>query len=139
MNKIILVGRLTKDPEIRTIQVVNGEIQVANARLAVNRRFKKDEADFINLTAFGPTASFFEKWLKKGTKIIVEGRVQTGSYTNKEGATIPTFDVIVENVEFAESKGNAEAKPAATVEEAPAEADFSIDDIGDDDELPFDL
>lgn len=107
MNKVILVGRLTRDPEIR---YSSGESQTAVARytLAVDRRFKRqgDEqtADFINCVVFGRGAEFAENYLHQGTKIIAEGRIQTGSYTNKEGQRVYTTDVVVENQEFAESK-----------------------------------
>jgi single-strand DNA-binding protein len=100
MNKVILMGRLTRDPEPKDA----GETKVARYRLAVDRRFKKDEADFINCVAFGKSAEFAEKYLKQGTKVVVTGRIQTGSYTNREGATVYTTDVIVEDQEFAESK-----------------------------------
>lgn len=100
MNKAILMGRLTRDPETKQAN----ETKVARYRLAVDRRFKKDEADFINCVAFGKSAEFAEKYLKQGTKVVVTGRIQTGSYTNREGATVYTTDVIVEDQEFAESK-----------------------------------
>jgi len=106
MNKAILIGRLTRDPEVRYSQ---GEKSTAIARwtLAVDRRFKStdgQEADFISCTAFGKTAEFVEKYFKQGMKMVVEGRIQTGSYTNKDGVKIYTTDVVAENVEFAESK-----------------------------------
>jgi len=114
MNKVILMGRLTRDPDIRYSQ---GENQMAVARftLAVDRRFKRDgdqTADFISCVAFGRTAEFFEKFIKQGTKVCVEGRIQTGSYTNRDNQKVYTTDVVVENAEFAESKaasaGNAQ-------------------------------
>ena len=110
MNKVILMGRLTRDPDVR---VSTGERQMSIARytLAVDRRFKRDgdqTADFIGCVAFGRSAEFAEKYLRQGTKIVVEGRIQTGSYTNKEGQKVYTTDVVVENQEFAESK-NASA------------------------------
>ena len=107
MNKVILCGRLTRDPEVR---YSSGENQTAVARytLAVDRRFKRqgDEqtADFINCVVFGRGAEFAENYLHQGTKIIAEGRIQTGSYTNKDGQRVYTTDVVVENQEFAESK-----------------------------------
>lgn len=106
MNQVILMGRLTKDPETRT----SGETFVARYTLAVDRRFKKDgdaEADFISCVAFGKGAEFADKYLKKGTKIIVSGRLQTGSYTNKDGQKVYTTDVIIDTQEFAESKSQA--------------------------------
>lgn len=113
MNKVILMGRLTRDPDIRYSQSEN-QISVARFTLAVDRRFKRDEAqtaDFISCVAFGKTAEFFEKYMKQGTKVCVEGRIQTGSYTRQDGQKVYTTDVVVENAEFAESKaassGNA--------------------------------
>lgn len=110
MNKVILMGRLTRDPEIRYSQGDNS-MAIARFTLAVDRRFKRDSeqsADFISCVAFGKTADFFERYIKQGTKICVEGRIQTGSYTNRDNQKVYTTDVIVENAEFAESK-NASA------------------------------
>lgn len=107
MNKVILMGRLTRDAEVRYSQ---GENSTAIARfsLAVDRRFRRDgdeqTADFINCVAFGRTAEFLERFGRKGTKFVLEGRIQTGSYTNKDGQRVYTTDVVAENVEFAESK-----------------------------------
>lgn len=106
MNKVILMGRLTKDPDVRYSQ---GEKATAVARytLAVDRKFKRDgeaSADFINCIAFGKNGEFAEKYLRKGTKIVVVGRIQTGSFTNKDGQKVYTTDVVVEEHEFAESK-----------------------------------
>ena len=111
MNKVILMGRLTRDPEVR---YSSGENSMAIARytLAVDRRRRQnagsDEqtADFINCVAFGRLGEFAEKYLKKGTKIAVTGRIQTGSYTNKDGVRVFTTEVVVEESEFAESKGS---------------------------------
>lgn len=111
MNKVILTGRLTKEPDVRYSA---GENQTAVARytLAVDRKFKRqgDEqtADFINCVTFGKNAEFAEKYLKKGTKIAVTGRIQTGSYVNKDGQKVYTTDVVVEEHEFCESKGQQE-------------------------------
>ena len=104
MNKVILMGRLTRDPEVRYSQ---GEQATAIARytLAVDRRFKRDgdqTADFIGCVAFGKLGEFAEKYLRKGTKVVVTGRIQTGSYTNKDGQKVYTTDVVVEECEFAE-------------------------------------
>jgi len=105
MNKVILLGRMTKDVEVR-----HGDSDSIFARfsLAVDRRFKKEgeaqTADFINCVAFGKTAEFLEKYGQKGVKFVVEGRIQTGSYMNKDGVKIYTTDIVVENIEFAESK-----------------------------------
>ena len=110
MNKVILMGRLTRDAEIRYSQ---GESATAIARfsLAVDRRFRRDgddqNTDFINCVAFGRTAEFLERFGRKGTKFVLEGHIQTGSYTNKDGQRVYTTDVVAENVEFAESKNAA--------------------------------
>lgn len=105
MNKVILMGRLTKDPEIRYGQGEN-TTAVARYTLAVERKIKNDDqnADFIRCVAFGKLAEFAEKWLKQGTKICITGRIQTGSYTDKDGRKVYTTDIIVEENEFAESK-----------------------------------
>ena len=106
MNKVILMGRLTRDPEVRYSQ---GDASTAVARfsLAVDRRFKRDgddqSADFINCVAFGRTGEFFERFGRKGTKFVVEGRIQTGSYTNKEGQRVYTTDVTVDKFRFVDS------------------------------------
>ena len=110
MNKVFLMGRLTRDPEVRYSQ---GDSQMAIARfsLAVDRKFKKqgDEvtADFFNCTAFGKQAEFVEKYLKKGTKIVVIGRIQNDNYTNKDGQKVHSVQIMVEEMEFAESKASA--------------------------------
>ncbi|MBP3460672.1 MAG: single-stranded DNA-binding protein [Lachnospiraceae bacterium] len=109
MNKVILMGRLTRDPEVRYSQ---GETPLAIARysLAVDRRGRNNQdgqtADFINCVAFGRQGEFAEKYLRKGTKIAITGRIQTGSYTNKDGVKVYTTDVVVEEQEFAESKSS---------------------------------
>lgn len=106
MNKVIEIGRLTKDPEIRYSQGANTTC-VARYTLAVDRKFKQagqPEADFINCIAFGKIGEFAEKYLHQGTKILVEGRWQTGNYTNKDGNKIYTNDLVVESHEFCESK-----------------------------------
>lgn len=101
MNKCHFIGRLTRDPETR---YTASQTQLTSYTLAVERRFKKDEADFINFVAYGAQAEFAEKYLKKGIKIAVTARCQTGSYTNKEGRRVFTTDFIIEEQEFAESK-----------------------------------
>ena len=106
MNKVVLMGRLTRNPDIRYSQ---GERATCVARytLAVDRRFRRDDgqnADFISCVAFGRQGEFAEKYLKQGTKIAISGRIQTGSYTNREGIKVYTTDVVVEDQEFAESK-----------------------------------
>lgn len=113
MNKVILMGRLTRDPEVRYSQ---GEKKTAVARytLAVDRRVNRGRsgeeqtADFISCIVFGKLAEFAEKYLRKGTKIALSGRIQTGSYTNREGQKVYTTDVVVEEQEFAESKNSAQ-------------------------------
>lgn len=108
MNKVILMGRLTRDPDVR---YSSGEKPMAIARytMAVDRRFKRDgeaNADFIGCVAFGRQAEFAEKYLRQGIKIAISGRVQTGSYINKDGNKVYTTDIVVEDQEFAESKHN---------------------------------
>lgn len=117
MNRVVLMGRLTKDPDVRYTQ---GQQQMAIARytLAVDRRRSKadkdgQQADFISCVAFGKSGEFAEKYLKKGTKIVVSGRIQTGSYTNKDGQKAYTTDVVIEDQEFAESKNSAPDKQDA--------------------------
>ena len=109
MNKVILIGRLTRDPEVRYSQGENSTA-VAKFTLAVDRRFKRagdtQEADFISCVSFGKQAEFVEKYFKQGMKMVAVGRIQTGNYTNKEGQKVYTTDIVVEEVEFAESKGN---------------------------------
>ena len=144
MNKVILMGRLTRDAEIRYSQ---GETANAVARfsLAVDRRFRREgdeqTADFINCVAFGKTAEFLERFGRKGTKFVVEGRIQTGSYTNREGQKVYTTDVVVENVEFAESKASSDNSgytPASIPSPSQAANDgfMNIPD-GIDEEVPF--
>ena len=122
MNKVILMGRLTRDPEVRYSQ---GENSTAIARytLAVDRRFRRDgeqSADFINCVVFGRGAEFAENYLHQGTKIIAEGRIQTGSYTNKDGQRVYTTDVVVENQEFAESKAASANNAGGYQQAAPS-------------------
>ncbi len=146
MNKVILMGRLTRDAEVRYSQ---GDASTAVARfsLAVDRRFKREgdeqTADFINCVAFGKTAEFVERFGRKGTKFVVEGRIQTGSYTNKDGQRVYTTDVVVEQLEFAESRSTSEGNnggyvPADRPSPSGAAGDgfMNIPD-GIDEELPF--
>ena len=134
MNKTLLIGRTTKDPDIRYTQNEQ-PMTIARFNLAVDRRFKKDgeqSADFISCVAFGKTAEFIEKYVFKGTKIAVEGRIQTGSYTNNDGNKVYTTDVVVEQVEFAGSK--TDSKSAAK----ESNDDFmNVADGLDDEGLPF--
>jgi len=137
MNKVILIGRLTKDPDVRYSQG-NEPIAVARYSLAVNRRFKKQgeqEADFINCVAFGKAAEFVEKFLKKGMQISIVGRIQTGSYTDKNGKKIYTTDVVVEEHYFAESKKDSQSSNNTASDST--EAFYPIDENIDDDMLPF--
>ena len=141
MNKVILLGRLTRDPEVR---YTNGDKPMAIARytLAVDRRFKRegqDNADFIPCAAFGKAGEFVEKYCKKGTKLAVTGRIQTGSYTNRDGQKVYTTEIVVEEQEFAESKaaqsGQQNTQPAK--EEEGMDGFMDIPDGIDDAELPF--
>lgn len=141
MNKVILMGRLTRDPEVRYTQGDNASA-VARFSLAVDRRFKKDgdqTADFINCVAFGKTGEFIEKYGRKGTKFVVEGRIQTGSYTNKDGQKVYTTDVVVEQVEFAESKASADGNTTNNTANSNVPTDTSFMDTPDsiDEEFPF--
>ena len=123
MNKVILIGRLARDPDVRYTQ---GGMAVTRYTLAVDRRFKKNDengneqtADFISCVAFGKSAEFAEKYLRKGIKTAVTGRIQTGSYTNRDGQKVYTTDVVVEEQEFVESK-----KAAGQTEETGVERHF---------------
>lgn len=146
MNKVILMGRLTRDPEVRYSQGDNA-MAVARYTLAVDRRFNRNNddqtADFINCVAFGRSGEFAEKYLHKGTKIAITGRIQTGSYTNKDGVKVYTTDVVVEDQEFAESKNSAGSADnsgfAPAGRPAPAAAGDGFMNIPDgiDEELPF--
>ena len=140
------MGRLTRDPEVRYSQGENATA-VARYTLAVDRRFNRNNdeqtADFINCVAFGRSGEFAEKYLHKGTKIAITGRIQTGSYTNKDGVRVYTTDVVVEDQEFAESKNASAANggyaPAERNDSAPAAAGDGFMNIPDgiDEELPF--
>ena len=116
MNKVILMGRLTRDPEVR-YSTGNNPMAIARYTLAVDRRYKKDgeaEADFISCVSFGKTAEFAEKYYRQGLKIVVSGRIQTGSYTNREGQKVYTTEVVVEEQEFAESKSASQGSGGNT-------------------------
>ena len=115
MNKVILMGRLTRDPEVR-YSAGDNATAVARYTLAVDRRFKRDgeaTADFIGCVAFGRQAEFAEKYLRQGTKVVLTGRIQTGSYTNRDGQKVYTTDVVAEDLEFAESKAAAAERGAS--------------------------
>lgn len=145
MNKVILMGRLTRDPEVRYASGDN--LAIARYTLAVDRRFRRDgeaAADFINCVTFGRAAEFAEKYLRQGTKIVVSGRIQTGSYTNRDGHKIYTTEIVVEEQEFAESKssgdnGAAYYPPKQTPPPAPADSADGFMNIPDgiEEELPF--
>ena len=145
MNKVILMGRLTRDPEVRYSQGDN-PTTVAKHSLAVDRRFSRNDennTDFINIVAFGKQGEFAEKYLHKGTKILVSGRIQTGSYTNKEGQKVYTTEVVAEEQEFAESKnaasGNAFAGNSGDAGDGKSggDDDFMKFDNDTSAELPF--
>ena len=137
MNKVIIIGRFTRDPEIK---YTTGENATATARfsLAVNRRFKNKEgnydADFINCVAFGKTAEFIEKYFTKGMAIGIIGRIQTGSYTNKEGQKVYTTDVVVEETEFVESKNKGTSD---NVPNNNANSNSDFEEAISEDEMPF--
>ena len=142
MNKVILIGRLTRDPEVRYSQAAE-PLAIARYTLAVDRRFQRKDnsgneqtADFIGCIAFGKNAEFAEKYLKQGTKIAITGRIQTGSYTNKDGNKVYTTDVVVEEHEFCESRQGSNTQDAPK----PMPADDGFMDIptsGIGNDLPF--
>ena len=142
MNSVQLVGRLTRDPDIR---YSDGGSTVARFTLAVDRRIRKENgennADFISCVAFGKTADFLEKWFRKGQRLGINGRIQTGSYVNQEGTKVYTTDVVVENVEFVESRGTSasdnepQQRPAST--SAIGDGFMNIPDGVEDEGLPF--
>ena len=136
MNKVIISGRLVRDVEVRYTQG-NEPMAIAKGTLAVDRRFKKDgeqSADFINILAFKNRAEFLEKYGRQGTKFIIEGSWQTGSYTNKEGAKVYTNECLIENIEFAEGKKQDGEQSAP---KADADGFMSIPDNLADEGLPF--
>ena len=145
MNKVILMGRLTRDPEVRYSQGENN-LAIARYTLAVDRRFQRNSdqtADFISCVAFGKAAAFAETWFKQGIKVAVTGRIQTGSYTNKDGAKVYTTEVVIEEQEFAESKnaaspngGGVPNAPHPTPSAASGDGFMSIPE-GVEDQLPF--
>ena len=146
MNKVILMGRLVRDPEVRYSQGENATA-VARFTLAVDRRFNRNSgddnnADFIGCVAFGRQAEFAEKYFRKGTRIAITGRIQTGSYTNRDGVRVYTTDVVVEEQEFAESKGasgsveGGYSAPVRTTNTSISDGFMNIPD-GIDEELPF--
>ena len=146
MNKTILMGRLTRDPEVRYSQTAE-PVAIARYTLAVDRKIKREgeqTADFISCIAFGRNAEFAEKYFRKGMKVLITGRIQTGSYTNKDGQKVYTTDAVVEEQEFAESKGSGESNREERDRAAMQAAGYG--DAGDgfmnipegiDEELPF--
>ena len=147
MNKVILMGRLTRDPEVR----YSNDLAVANFSIAVDRRFKREgqpEADFFDCTAFRKTAEFIEKYLHKGTKVVIDGELQSDNYTNKEGQKVYRNRIMVNQIEFAESKaasqsgaaqipsGDPGPGPASAPVSGSGEGFMSIPE-GVDEELPF--
>lgn len=139
MNKVILTGRFTRDPEVR---YTNDGTSIARFSIAVNRRFVKEgsdqKADFFNCVAFGRSAEFIEKYFAKGMKADLSGRIQTGSYTNKDGVKVYTTDIVVEEIEFGENKGSSQVQTASPTPNPEADPDgfMGIPD-GIDEEMPF--
>lgn len=140
------MGRLTRDPEVTYSNGANGQIAIARYTLAVDRKFKRDgeqTSDFIRCVAFGKSGEFAEKYFHQGTKIVVEGRIQTGSYQDKDGKTVYTTDVVVEGQEFAESKSASESNPNVNTQAPPlptpdnGDGFMNIPDSVDDSGLPF--
>lgn len=134
MNKVLLIGRLTKEPTVTYSQGENA-MCIARYTLAIDRKFKQEgqpTADFINCVAFGKNGEFAEKYLKKGTKIAIEGRIQTGNYTNKDGQKVYTTDIVVEGHEFAESKSSSNGTE-------PTPTNYEPQPVDEADELPFDI
>jgi single-strand DNA-binding protein len=149
MNKVVLMGRLTKDPVV-TYSGAENSLAIARYTLAVDRRVRRDgqqTADFISCKAFGRSAEFVERYLHKGTKVVVSGRIETGSYTNRDGNRVYTTEVVVEEHDFAESKSvsdsnrasysnSYDAAPAPASDPGSADGFMNIPD-GIEDELPF--
>lgn len=141
MNKIIIMGRLTREPEVRWSQGTNATA-IARISIAVDRKWKREgepEADFFNCTAFGKQAEFIEKYLHKGTKVLVSGRVQNDNYTNKDGQKVYAVQIMIEEIEFAESKNAGQQDTNQRQQDRPAYTNdgfMSIPD-GAEEELPF--
>lgn len=144
MNNVSLVGRLVRDPEVRYGQ--NESVSVAKFSLAVERKWKRDgepTVDFINCTVFGKSAEFTEKYFRKGMRVAITGRIQTGSYKNKDGQTVFTTEIIVDSQEIAQSKSESnESSTASNAEAGKSPYGSSGDDFmsipeGAEDELPF--
>ena len=140
MNKVVLVGRLARDPEVRYSEGENATC-IARYTIAVDRRFKRDgeaSADFINCVVFGKNGEFAEKYFTKGMRIAISGRIQTGSYTNKDGVKVYTTDIVVEEQEFAQSKSENDSSSATSqvAQNRNNDGFMNIPD-GIDEELPF--
>ena len=136
MNRVILMGRLTKNPEIKYAGKDN-DMAVARYTLAVNRRYKRDgeqEADFISCVTFGKSAEFAQKYLCKGIRIVIGGRISTGSYKDKDGKTIYTTDVIVEEHEFAQNKDGSGGEDLSETSKTDKDGFMEVQDG----EIPFD-
>ena len=135
MNKVTLIGRLTKDPETRYTQQKN--IAVTNFTLAVNRRFKKDEADFLNVTAWDKTAEFIQKHFIKGQQVAIVGRIETGNY-EKDGVKVYTTTVIAEECYFADSKKDSNSQQQVSQQQSPPQSSQQgFTPLEDEYELPF--
>ena len=138
MNKVVLMGRLTRDPEVR-YSSGNSPMAIARYTLAVDRRFKREgeqNADFINCLAFGKAAEFAEKYFRQGMRITICGRIQTGSYTNRDGVKVYTTEVVIEEQEFAESKSNGRQNSSGSAPVTGGDGFANIPD-GIDEEVPF--
>ena len=138
MNKVILMGRLTRDPEVRYSQNANGQMAIARYSLAVDRNRKREgepDADFFNCTSFGRQAEFVEKYLHKGTKVVVTGRIQNDNYTNKDGQQVYSVQIMVDEIEFAESKSSQNVQTQASPQ--TSSQDFMNIPDGVVEDLPF--
>jgi len=142
MNKVILIGRLTRDPDVRYTKTSKGDnMTIARYNLAIDRKGKDAGTDYISCVAFGKQGEFTEKYLRQGTKVALSGHIQTGSYTNKDGNKVYTTDVVVEEHEFCEKKGSGinQNEPQTQTQEQPSAPDEGFINIpeGIEDSLPF--
>ena len=142
MNKVIMMGRLTRDPEVKSANSSSGSMTIARFSIAVDRRFKRSgepEADFFNCTAFGKQGDFVANYLKKGTKVVVSGRIQNDNYTNKDGQKVFSVQIITDEIEFAESKNTGGGVEASTPKRRDVDADgfMNVPDGLEDEDLPF--
>lgn len=143
MNKVILMGRLTAEPDLK-YSSKDSSMAITRYTVAVDRRFAKKEegstaADFIRCVAFGKAGEFASKYFHKGQRVLVEGRLQIGSFTNKDGQKVPTADVVIENQEFADAPKSGQVVPTASKESSDSVMDgfIEVDGSTDDDEVPF--